>query len=333
MLSLQDWLKRDIPAADPLLGCWLTTTTRVFLYGPTGGGKTHTAMGIGMAAAAGMDYLHWRGIRPCKVLYVDGEMSRRLLQRRLAEEAARLGVVPAGFYALSHEDIENFAPLNTPAGQARIEHEIKQIGGVDLIEFDNVMSLIPGDQKDEEGWRQILPWVRALTRRCIGQIWLHHTGHDAAHSYGTKTREWQMDTVVRLEQSDEDQSDGVSFQLSFDKARERTPETRADFIPVKVALVNDRWTCDAAGASRTKLSPLGAKFLDALRDATIGNDANKILGCPATSLARWRAECVHHGLIDADKDHSARTLFAKYRRELIAANRIACNDTMAWIVR
>ena len=41
-LSLQDWLKRDLPPVDPLLGCWLTTTSRVFLYGPTGGGKTHT---------------------------------------------------------------------------------------------------------------------------------------------------------------------------------------------------------------------------------------------------------------------------------------------------
>ncbi len=62
-------------------------------------------------------------------------------------------------HVLSHEDIPDFAPLNTPEGQAQIEHQIKRIGGVDLIVFDNIMCLIAGDMKDEEGWRQTLPWV------------------------------------------------------------------------------------------------------------------------------------------------------------------------------
>ena len=209
-------------------------------------------------------------------------------------------------------------PLNTPAGQAQIEREIAQMDGADLAIFDNVMSLIPGDQKDEEGWRQILPWVRSLTKRSIGQIWLHHTGHDGAHSYGTKTREWQMDTVIRLELSDEDQSDGLSFKLSFDKARERTPETRADFIPVTVALVDDAWTCDAAVATKTKVSPLGVKFLDALRDAAIGNEANKMHGCPAASLdsvaRRVRAPRPHRRRQRSQRTHAIRQAQARTHR-------------------
>jgi Bifunctional DNA primase/polymerase, N-terminal/AAA domain/Primase C terminal 2 (PriCT-2) len=331
VLSLRDWLKRDLPAPDFLLGAWLTTTSRVFLYGPTGRGKTHAAMAIGMACAASLDFLNWRGVRPCRVLFIDGEMSSRLLQRRLADEAARLGAVPDGFHALSHEDVENFAPLNTPQGQAFINSVIERIGGVDLIVFDNVMSLISGDQKDEESWRQTVPWVRSLTKRSISQLWIHHTGHDESHSYGSKTREWQMDTVIKLEQPDEEQS-GDLFKLVFDKARERTPETRADFDNIKVALVADMWTCGEAGVRKAKVSPLGLKFLDALRDATIGNEANKMHGCPAATIASWRAECGKRGLVDGEKDHSARTLFAKHKRELIVADRIACNDTMAWIV-
>ena len=293
LFSLQGWLDRNLPPPDCLLGSWLTTTGRVFLYGPTGLGKTMIGLAIAMASAAGVGFLHWCGVRPCRVLFIDGEMSRRLLQRRLADEAARLGVVPEGFHALSHENVENFTPLNTPQGQAFIDQLITKIGGLDLIVFDNVMSLIAGDQKDEEGWRQTMPWVRALTRRCIGQIWVHHTGHDEHHSYGTKTREWQMDTVIKLEQRDnEDQGDGVSFKLAFEKARERTPGTRADFPNVKVALVADQWTCDAAGARRAKVSPLGVKFLDALRDATIGNEANKMYECPAAAIAKLGAPSV-----------------------------------------
>ncbi len=36
-------------------------------------------------------------------------------------------------------------PLNTPEGQAFIDAIIERIGGVDLVIFDNVMSLIVGD--------------------------------------------------------------------------------------------------------------------------------------------------------------------------------------------
>lgn len=119
--------------------------------------------------------------------------------------------------------------------------------------FDNIMSLVAGDQKDEEGWRQTLPWTLSLTKRSIGQIWIHHTGHDTSRSYGTKTREWQMENSVILEQVERPETD-VSFTWRFGKARERTPETRADFEDVTVALVDDRWISDTV-SSQAKLEP------------------------------------------------------------------------------
>jgi AAA domain len=331
-LTLEEWLNRDLPPADPILGHWLTTTSRVLLNAPTGLGKTLLGIGLGLGVAAGTGFLHWRGIRPARVMFIDGEMSRRLLRARLADEASRLGLCPARMHALSHEDVENFGPLNTPQGQAFINGEIARIGGVDLILFDNVMSLIAGDMKDEEGWRQTLPLVKSLTQRKIGQLWVNHTGHDETRGYGTKTREWQMDTVGHLEEVNRPDTD-VSFQLSFRKARERTPTNRADFADVRIALVNDRWISQtAAGGAAAKLPPLTRKFLDALREATVGNEANKIHGCPAASIVTWRAECVKRGLLEpTTKPDSARSLFSEKKRDLIAANWITCNDTMAWI--
>ena len=38
---------------------------------------------------------------------------------------------------------------------------------------------------DEEAWAQALPWVKSLTKRGIGQLWVHHTGHDESKGYGT----------------------------------------------------------------------------------------------------------------------------------------------------
>src|SRR5262245_48080157 len=85
-LSLSDWLNRDLPEPDFLLGQWLTTTTRCLMYGPTGLGKTMVGFAIAMRACVAAGFLHWSGVRPCRVLYIDGEMSRRLLRKRLAAE-------------------------------------------------------------------------------------------------------------------------------------------------------------------------------------------------------------------------------------------------------
>src|SRR4051812_45038176 len=141
-LSIGEWLDRELAEPDYLLGRWLTTTSRVLTVAATGLGKTLFVVGLGMAVADGTDFLHWRGTgKPARVLYIDGEMSRRLLKKRSAEEVGRRGSAPETFYALSHEDIEGFAPLNMPSGQACIERVVQSLGGVDLIIFDSIMCL------------------------------------------------------------------------------------------------------------------------------------------------------------------------------------------------
>jgi hypothetical protein len=57
------------------------------------------------------------------------------------------------------------------------------------------------------------------------RLQIHHTGHDKPKSYGTSTREWQLDTVLRLEEVERENAD-VCFNLIFQKARLRTPLTR-----------------------------------------------------------------------------------------------------------
>jgi hypothetical protein len=209
---------------------------------------------------------------------------------------------------------------------------IQRLGGVDLIIFDNIMALILGSMKEEEPWQQILPWVRSLTGRNIGQIWGHHTGHDEGRSYGTKTREWQLDTVIELEAAHRDDTD-VSFKLEFTKARERAPGTRADFQTVRIALVDYQWHHEApAGQRPGRLSPLAKKFLEALRNVLAGGTSSRMQGRPAATKKEWKAECERMGLLDPDKPNSARALFSKNRRKLVAAERIACDGDFTWLL-
>ena len=76
-LTLAEWLVRDLPEPDHLLGGLLSTPLRVLLAGPTGLGKTMLGLAAAMAMAEGKPFLHWKAGRKCRVLYVDGEISHR----------------------------------------------------------------------------------------------------------------------------------------------------------------------------------------------------------------------------------------------------------------
>ena len=332
--ALADWLARDLPQPDFICGKWLTTTSRTIVNAETGIGKTLWALELGMCCAAGLRFMHWQATRPIVVLYIDGEMARRVMKKRLADAVDRVGLrdtLPATFHLLSHEDVPNWAPLNMPAGQIDIEKQIERIGHVDLIVFDNIMSLIIGDQKDEEGWTKAMPWIKSLTRRNIGQIWLHHTGHDTSRGYGTKTREWPMDIVLQFDAVERPETD-VSFNLHFAKKRECEPATRDDFRDVKIALVNNQWTWGAVSdvAQRDINSDITRKFYEALCHAT-AHSGRQVNGNPAATIEEWKVQCERMGLIDTQaKAHSARTLLARHRLALVTANWIASDETTAW---
>ena len=136
-----------------------------------------------------------------------------------------------------------------------------------------------------------------------------------------------------LERVKRDDTD-VSFAINFQKARERTPDNRADFRPVKIWLVDDKWQYEiAASGTGKQVSAETKKFFEALESATTGNEANKMFGCRAASFKSWADECIKRGLIDrGKKPDSARSLMSRHRFRLIAADWIACNDTMAWII-
>lgn len=345
LTSLDFWNKREIAPLDPLLGDLFTTTSRVMLAGPTGLGKTNLMMAAGFAMADGADFLHWRGCGgQRRVLYIDGEMPRRLLKARIDDAARRHGSRPPSFFAFNREDFEDMPPLDTAPGQQYVDSVIEALGGVDMLMLDNLQALTVGEMREPESWRRILPWVRQLTSRRMGQVWGHHTGLNEAHPYGDKSKEWQLDTVVLLEAVERPWAD-IAFKMKFTKARERTPDNRADFEPQIITLERDQWFSAPveppkrqSAAPRAKPpSPVGVKFHDALTDALahIGERRPEAAGLPSVTMAQWQAELDRLGLLpdgdDAKKKRSA--LVSKYRIELAAANWIAINAGFIWSIR
>jgi hypothetical protein len=199
-----------------------------------------------------------------------------------------------------------------------------------------VQALLLGDMKDEEPWQQTLPWIRDLTRRAIGQLWIHHTGHDTGRSYGTKTREWQLDMVMLAETAERADTD-IAFGLSFTKARERSPENREDYQPVTVTLANDQWNVDGAAAT-LKASRLSAAQSTALRLlAKAVNEAGEVppasnhipAGVRCVPEDLWRRYC-YQGAISSGNQDAKQKAFKRAAEALVAAGRAGKWEPWCW---
>ena len=313
------WLTRDIKPPEALLGEVITTTSRTFIGGPSGIGKSHLALAMAAGMAIGQGFAHWKSSRPVRTLYVDGEMPRDLVLSLLKDLKRRMGDVDlANLLVLCREDFEDMAPLNTREGHDFILARVKS-WDAEAVFFDNRMSLTAGDMKDEEGWLAAMETVRAVSKAGVAQIWIDHTGHETGRIYGTKTKEWSFDNVALLTKVG--QPGEIAFSLEFTKARRRRPETRQDFATVTFTLAGDQWTTDAAPATqaKAKMSPMCQQFYRALMEPLIE------AGTSTTTRTAWYAHCVRLGLATAinpedtwrTKD-SKLSKFRKYMAELRA---------------
>jgi hypothetical protein len=322
--TLDEWLEReDIAAPDFLLGELLSTTSRAIIQGPTGLGKTMFGLAVLLAIAGNAGFLKWCAQRSGRVLYVDGEMPRRLMKQRLAD-AARRADAPRGLpiVALCREDCEDMPPLNTPEGQEKLDELIEQRGPFSFAIFDNIQALLIGIMKDEEQWAAILPYVKSLTKRRIGQLWFHHTGHDESHRYGSKAREWQVDLVGLMKRVDDPETD-LAFTIEWTKARERTPDNRDQFEPVTLRLIDDVWVAGASGGvAATKLTGHQKTAYDALKRALadageIPPASNHIPPSVRTvSESLWRGYAIKLGIAGGDAEPKRQT--ETFKRAVVA---------------
>jgi AAA domain len=321
-LTVDEWLARELPPPDRLIGEWFTKTSRVYMSADTGLGKTSLGMALTVHGGAGLDFLHWRCHRPARILYIDGEMSRRLLRQGITEAVTRLGIRSSGALFLSKEDVENFPPLNTPAGHDFLLRFIEDKGGFDGLMLDNIMALFVGDQKDEVSWNGVLPLVSELTKRNIGQLWIDHTGHNVSRGYGSRTKLLRMDTAIHLTRVERADTD-IAFTLEFRKARERTPETRADFEDVTIALIDDQWMTDGVRRKPGKPSEQEASVLRVVDEVICSGNFTMHKGHRAVQNEVWKAECLRQALATS---HT----FSTYRTRLAQKGLIKCDGELSW---
>jgi hypothetical protein len=344
-LLVAAWRERELPPRDYLSGEVLCSTSRVLLNGATGIGKTLFCLDWGAAIAAGVDFLDWKGRRRARVLYLDGELPAETFKERMELIGNRYG-----------DDIELFGynrdvltpdempPLNTDTGRAWLLREIETTQP-DVIFFDSIMCLLGGNMSEEDSWAPIKDLVRQISSRRIAQIWLHHTGHDASRGYGTKTREWEMDTVIMLSKAEsEDDAPEISaaFRLEFTKARMKTPANYRQFAAKTVRSTEFGFVAEeGVRAPNTKETSKGEKNRRAFRDA-YANLADGVTPSPGFDGApvrkvktdAIREEMRSRGFLQTDDKGNitatGRSDFHRAKTDLLIAKRFAESEGLLW---
>jgi hypothetical protein len=333
-LILSAWLKRDIPLRDYLLGGVMCTTSRWFIFGETGIGKTLIAMEIAAAVAVAAAFLKWPGQRRARVMYLDGELPMETFKERMQLIADRHGK-DIEFYGYNREDLgdDGLPPLNTEAGQAWLKREIAAVKP-DLIVFDSIMCLLIGSMSEEATWMPVRPFVRWLSSQRIAQIWLHHA-NDLGKSFGDKTREWEMEAVIKLSKVEGDET---AILFEFVKARLRTPKTAAQFLPIVIH--PGHWEFEGAAKSAGKRNEAEAvadaflKALDRLADGITkapGFDGKLVSKVKVDGI---RDELKKRGFLEKNETggltDTGRSHFRRAKTLLLSTGKILENEDLIW---
>ncbi len=345
-LTLRSWLNRKIPPRDYLLGNVLSTTSRWLIIGDTGIGKTLLALAIAAVSAAGGGMLGWPSIgKPRRVMYLDGEMPSETAKERLQIIADQFGP-DLGLWFYNRDvmpDTSGWPPLNTEEGEEWLFSEIEAVRP-DFIVFDSVMSLLLGEMGDEKAWAPVNLMMRKISQLRLGQLWLHHTGHDKSRGFGTKTREWQMDTVAILTAPD-DAEDADAIQLTFTKARLRTPHIREQFNTKLIKFGGGGWEVidgdvqvQRGGRPRSGESVItGAAIIKAYRYLADGVGPTKEADgslIHKVSIEDLRNELKNTGYLETTEKGgltpNARKVWQRTKGELLGRGRLVERDGFIW---
>lgn len=244
-MRLETWLKRRLPPIEYMIEPWLQVGSIVLLHGPRGVSKTNLGMAIALDVANGGGFFACPRAR--KVLYVDGEMQRTLVQDRL-RKFCRHTPRPQ---ALSNLEYLNYADLGDGVsygfgdlaredayGRTRIAEEISYLRESDtepvLLILDNKSALMstPDDNNATKELHNFMLWLRDLRAQDVTTLLIHHDGKTAGRQNGTSALERVPDTIISVTPNGSPADGCIPTRWQFSKARSFIPGSGDTFIDI-----------------------------------------------------------------------------------------------------
>jgi KaiC/GvpD/RAD55 family RecA-like ATPase len=178
-ISLQDLLALpDTPELFLLKPFW-PEKENVLLYGPTGSGKTKIAQMLAFSVATGTPVFKFTPEEPKGVIYVDAEMTRNQIKKRLqiicntfpdAQHFENLRI-------LSRDDLlknMEMPDIFYEEGREMIETLIRP--DTKLLILDNLSCLYSGDENSNTDFAVVQRWLIKLKTQGVSVLLVHHSG-------------------------------------------------------------------------------------------------------------------------------------------------------------
>lgn len=292
--TIRELMDMELPVRKNIIAPWLPEKGLAMIVAPRGIGKTFFALSCAYAAACGGSFLQFSVPKPCRTLYIDGEMPAYTMKERMAAIVRGFNSEPPAddyFRILSSDLLEYGIPdLCTEEGQDAVD---AQIGDANLVILDNISTLMrSGKENESESWVQVQEWALRHRRRGRTLLFIHHTGR-SGNPRGTSKREDVMDTIISLTRPENYTSaEGARFDVDFSKARcffgdDARPFEAACEMKDNAAL----WT------RKDREDAQLSQVVECLRLGMSMRDIEKETGIKKSTVHRLKEQAVTEGLI------------------------------------
>lgn len=299
LMTLNDWLVRDLPGVEYVCDPWLPIGGIVMIYGTRGVGKTNIGLGLALAIAEGHSFLDFPVPKPRRVLYVDGEMQRNLVRARMQKFIAHMPRPRAMsnlVYANYADYPSGFGDLSAEGqGRGWIERAINQ-HDADVLILDNKSSLMrAGDENNAQDFQSFNDWLLSLRKYSISTVLVHHAGKrrpDGTYvQRGTSRVEDTMDCIVQLDKDGKPSDGAIPVRWTFEKYRSFTPDEETFGFVVRYD--DDAGLAWLEIAETGKEAPEWISAAHQLRNAGMSlRDIQQQLGLKShMTVKRWLAKC------------------------------------------
>jgi putative DNA primase/helicase len=201
VLTLDQFLKMDIPPKKYLLGDWLSEESNTMIVGPPGVGKSMLSMAIAFAVATGGKLGPWSAPAPVKVLYFEAEMSMVDLKQRLLDHIN--GDIGNNFLFLSNSQLVKSGEKAMFLTNEKDRNDLLKTcidNQIKLLFLDNLATLTPGvDENSTQEWGVFNQFLIDLRFNGISTILLHHTNKEGKQR-GASAREGNLDFSILLKE-------------------------------------------------------------------------------------------------------------------------------------
>ena len=224
---------------DPIIG----NKSFNLLLGKRGAGKSWLGISIAYSLATGRSFIkNWNVPKPCKVLYINGEVDDDLMDDRinLLDKFYSKSIKKKNVLFRTDRGLD----LTTPESQVKVEKYLNTASlkegdsrmPVSVLILDNLYFLALNAEKEKK-WDILKNWIlKLISDRKLSVLLLHHSNEDN-RSFGTSNIEKVADDVLLLKKVKKKENEKKYLKI---KVEETKNKRKLEFEPFNIFLDTDK---------------------------------------------------------------------------------------------